>query len=154
MEILPQAEAEIREAFLWYFERSPLAADAFRTEVFDAIDGLALSADTWPADEDSVRRHVLSHFPYTVHYEVARWPSCWPWPTSGASQGIGAIVERIMSRKKHNQLTVSGELAGGVGAPGVDGAGDRARAGAGPVSAVAARCRAARCSSAQSWPPR
>lgn len=71
MEILPQAEAEIREAFLWYFERSPLAADAFRTEVFDAIDGLALSADTWPADEDSVRRHVLSHFPYTVHYEVA-----------------------------------------------------------------------------------
>lgn len=25
VEILPQAEAEIREAFLWYFERSPLA---------------------------------------------------------------------------------------------------------------------------------
>jgi len=32
VEILPQAEAEIREAFLWYFERSPLAADAFRTD--------------------------------------------------------------------------------------------------------------------------
>jgi len=71
VEILPQAEAEIREAFLWYFERSPLAADAFRTEVFDGIDGLAQSADTWPMDEDGVRRHVLSHFPYTVHYEVA-----------------------------------------------------------------------------------
>lgn len=42
--ILPAAEAETREAFLWYFERSPLAADAFRTEVFDAIDGLAASA--------------------------------------------------------------------------------------------------------------
>lgn len=71
VEILPQAEAEIREAFLWYFERSPLAADAFRTEVFDAIDGLAQSADTWPVDEDGVQRHVLSHFPYTVHYELA-----------------------------------------------------------------------------------
>lgn len=71
VEILPQAEAEIREAFLWYFERSPLAADAFRTEVFDAIDGLAQLADTWPMDEDGVRRHVLSHFPYSVHYELA-----------------------------------------------------------------------------------
>ena len=71
VEILPHAEAEIREAVLWYFERSPLAADAFRTEVFDAIDGLAQLADTWPVDEDGVRRHVLSHFPYTVHYELA-----------------------------------------------------------------------------------
>lgn len=70
VQILPQAEAEIREAFLWYFERSPLAADAFRTEVFDAIDGLAQSADTWPTDEDGVRRYVLRHFPYTVHYEL------------------------------------------------------------------------------------
>jgi len=32
IEILPAAEAEVREAFLWYFERSPIAADAFRTE--------------------------------------------------------------------------------------------------------------------------
>jgi len=71
VEILPQAEAEIREAFLWYFERSPLAADAFRTEVFDAIDGLAESADTWPVEDGGVRRHVLSLFPYTVHYELA-----------------------------------------------------------------------------------
>jgi plasmid stabilization system protein ParE len=46
VEILPQADAEVREAFLWYFERSPLAADAFRTEVVDAIDGLTQLADT------------------------------------------------------------------------------------------------------------
>jgi len=24
----------------------------------------------WPADDADVRRHVLSHFPYTVHYEL------------------------------------------------------------------------------------
>jgi plasmid stabilization system protein ParE len=68
--LLPAAEAEAREAFLWYFERSPLAADAFRTEVFDAIDSLSAHATLWPEDENGFRRHVLRHFPYTVFYEV------------------------------------------------------------------------------------
>jgi plasmid stabilization system protein ParE len=44
VEILPEAEAEIREAFLWYFERSPIAAEAFRTETLEAIDRLAVDA--------------------------------------------------------------------------------------------------------------
>jgi len=68
--LLPAAEAEAREAFLWYFERSPLAADAFRTEVFDAIDSLVTHATLWPEDENGFRRHVLRHFPYTVFYEI------------------------------------------------------------------------------------
>lgn len=70
VDILPPAEAEIREAFLWYFERSAIAADAFRTEVFAAIDGLSESAETWPVDDDGVRHYVLRHFPYTVHFGI------------------------------------------------------------------------------------
>lgn len=68
--ILPAAEAELRAAFLWYFERSPLAADAFRTEVFDAIDRLGQRADMWAGDGDGVRRCFLRRFPYTICYEV------------------------------------------------------------------------------------
>lgn len=70
VEILPEAEAEIREAYLWYFERSPIAADAFRTEAFRVIDRLARDALTWPEDEDAIRRHTLHHFPYSVFYEI------------------------------------------------------------------------------------
>lgn len=70
VDLLPEAEAEIREAFLWYFERSPLAADAFRSEVFDAMDGLADQAHMWAPDEDGIRKYILSHFPYTVYYEL------------------------------------------------------------------------------------
>ena len=70
VEILPDAEAEIREAFLWYFERSPIAADAFRTETLHAIDRLAVDPLIWPEDEDAIRRHILRHFPYTVFYEI------------------------------------------------------------------------------------
>lgn len=68
--ILPEAEAEFREAFLWYFERSPLAADAFRTEVFDKIDALAADADMWPKDENGIHFRILSRFPYTLHYDL------------------------------------------------------------------------------------
>ena len=68
--VLPEAEVEAREAFLWYFERSPLAADAFRTELFRAIDGLASTAADWPLDEDGTRRYHLQHFPCTLVYEL------------------------------------------------------------------------------------
>lgn len=68
--VLPEAESDIREAFLWYFERSPVAADAFRIEVFDAIDGLDETAANWPKDEDGIHRYHLKRFPHTVLYEI------------------------------------------------------------------------------------
>jgi plasmid stabilization system protein ParE len=52
VEVLPEAEREFREAFLWYFERSPIAADAFRSQVLVAIDGLGGRAGMWPANAD------------------------------------------------------------------------------------------------------
>jgi len=70
VEILPEAEAEIGGAFLWYLERSPIAADAFRTAILEAIDQLDNDALMWPEDEDAIRRHILRHFPYTVFYEI------------------------------------------------------------------------------------
>ncbi len=70
VEVLPEAEAEARAAFRWYFDRSPMAAEAFRVELFDAIDGLTATANDWPDDDDGTRRYHLRHFPYTVLYEV------------------------------------------------------------------------------------
>ena len=71
VEILPEAEREFREAFLWYFERSPIFADAFRTEVLEKIDDLQGDADRWPKDEDGIRFRILSkRFKYTVHYDL------------------------------------------------------------------------------------
>ena len=70
VEVLPEAEREFREAFLWYFERSPIAADGFRSHVLEAIDGLVDRADMWPENDDGFHFHVLDKFPYTVWYEV------------------------------------------------------------------------------------
>lgn len=72
VDILPEAEAEFRDAFLWYFERSPIFADAFRTEVLEKIDALENDADSWPKDEDGIHFRILQkRFKYTVHYDVA-----------------------------------------------------------------------------------
>ena len=71
VEIAPAAERDIREAFLWYADRSQLIADAFRTEVFDAIERLGTSPLGKAADALGNRRKVLHRFPYSVVYEVA-----------------------------------------------------------------------------------
>ena len=70
VEVLADAEEEAREAFLWYLGRSPIAADAFRLELLEAIDGLAITAANWPCDEDGIRKYHLKHFPYTLMYEL------------------------------------------------------------------------------------
>jgi len=68
--LLPLAEADIGEAYSWYFERSAPAAHAFRTEVFAAMDKLSVDPLMWPSDAEGVRFYILRHFPYTVHYQV------------------------------------------------------------------------------------
>ena len=70
VQILAAAEIEFRDAFHWYAERSALAADAFRAEVLDKVDGLARDADGWPSDDDGLRRRVLTRFPYTIFYDL------------------------------------------------------------------------------------
>lgn len=70
VEILPAAEAEFREAFLWYLDRSPYACDGFRTEVLDTIDALETDADAWPENELGFRYRVLDDYPYTIFYDL------------------------------------------------------------------------------------
>jgi plasmid stabilization system protein ParE len=70
VEVAPAAERDIREAFLWYADRNQLIANAFRTEVFDAIDRLGINPLGKAADTLGNRRRVLHRFPYSVVYEV------------------------------------------------------------------------------------
>ncbi len=72
VQILPDAEAEIGATYLWYFERNPQAALAFRYEALSCIDDLAESAVKWREDDDGTRRRLLRHFPYTIFYEIDR----------------------------------------------------------------------------------
>jgi plasmid stabilization system protein ParE len=68
--LAPAAESDIEEAFHWYEERDAAAADAFRTETFEAIDQLAVDPMRWRADASGNRRRLLKRFPYSIWFEV------------------------------------------------------------------------------------
>ena len=67
-DLTPQAKQEIDDAFEWYLERSPYAAQAFLDELEQAFVALSRSPTTWPAYEAGTRRYVLRSFPYSVVY--------------------------------------------------------------------------------------
>ncbi len=64
------AEKDIADGFAWLHERNQLAADAFRSRVFDAIEFIAATPLAHGADADGNRHHVVRQFPYSVFYEV------------------------------------------------------------------------------------
>lgn len=68
--LAPRVESDISDAFTWYRERNALAADAFRSDVFDAIERIATAPLAAAADEKGTRKRVLRRFPYSVVYEV------------------------------------------------------------------------------------
>jgi plasmid stabilization system protein ParE len=66
----PAARVELREARLWYEERSPLSAVAFAQEVDAAVSRIAEAPMRYPVAEHGTRRVVLDRFPYNVFYRV------------------------------------------------------------------------------------
>ena len=70
VEVAAVAESDIQDAVLWYRERNPLMADAFRAEAFDAIERVVKSPLGKAADDKGNRRRVLHRFPYSVVYDL------------------------------------------------------------------------------------
>ena len=70
IELAPEAEFDISQGFHWYRERNALAAEAFRSEVFEMIEVIGNAPLNLGADENHDRYRVLKRFPYTIWYSV------------------------------------------------------------------------------------
>lgn len=71
VEISPEAEREIVQAAQWYAQKNRLAADVFRTTVFDSIDTISHSPLSWAkVSEDGIRKFVLPRYPYSLFFTV------------------------------------------------------------------------------------
>jgi hypothetical protein len=76
VELHPEARVELRAAAIWYDERRPGLGDEFIAEVstiLDRIGEAASSFPVWPgttAAPVSIRRAVMSRFPYVVAFET------------------------------------------------------------------------------------
>ena len=68
--LLADATIEARAAFLWYGNRSEIAAERFRDELDHAMDAIAGSPDAWPTYVHATRRYLFRRFPFMVVYRV------------------------------------------------------------------------------------
>ena len=66
----PDARAELRQARVWYFERSPLSAVAFAHEVEHAASRIREAPERNPLAEHGTRKFVLQRFPFNIFYRA------------------------------------------------------------------------------------
>ena len=66
----PEAERELRAAFLWYYDRNLLAAESFQAEAAHAIDAVANNPKRWTKLTESTRRYVFPRFPFSLVYRI------------------------------------------------------------------------------------
>jgi plasmid stabilization system protein ParE len=62
VEFHPNATAEARAAFLWYFERNPVAASAFIAELDHAVSAIRSGPERWPRHLHGTRKIYFSAF--------------------------------------------------------------------------------------------
>ena len=70
VELHPDATAEARAAFLWYFERNPSAANAFIAELDQAVREIRNAPERWPRHLQGTRKFLFRRFPYSVIYRI------------------------------------------------------------------------------------
>jgi plasmid stabilization system protein ParE len=66
----PEAEAEVRSAYLWYLERSQIVAEAFQMEMDRAIQVVSENPLRWPRLTETERRYILPRFPFSLVYRT------------------------------------------------------------------------------------
>ena len=66
----PAAQAEFRQATLYYFEKSPSLASAFYSEVASAIEGIIENPYLYPEIDEDVRRCLTKRFPYAILFTI------------------------------------------------------------------------------------
>lgn len=70
IEILPEAESDIRTAYVWYFDISEVLANRFEAEVEKHLIAISKNYLHYENRYLSVRVCVLKKFPYSIHFTV------------------------------------------------------------------------------------
>jgi plasmid stabilization system protein ParE len=70
LRILSEAREEINEAFDWYFQRNPGAAEAFLAEVRRSFQQIVSHPQLYPAFTKNTRRRVVEGFLYSVIFQM------------------------------------------------------------------------------------
>ena len=66
----PDAMDETGEAYRWYADRDPEAADRFKQEIQHARSSIVRNPLMWPPYLHGTRRVILEDFPFSLVYSV------------------------------------------------------------------------------------
>ena len=70
----PNAEWELRAAYIWYLERNPIVAEAFQIEADHAVQVVSEHPERWPHLTESIQRYVFPRFPFSLIYQArSQW---------------------------------------------------------------------------------
>jgi toxin ParE1/3/4 len=67
---IPEAEADVMDAYGWYNERGQGIADEFRRSVDGCLAAIARHPSAFPIVHRELRRALLRRFPYGIFYLV------------------------------------------------------------------------------------
>ncbi len=70
--LVPEAERDVREAYLWYEGQSPGLGMEFLRCVEAALDSIGRLPLACPVVHGSYRRKLVRRFPHAVYYEAGR----------------------------------------------------------------------------------
>ena len=83
LSVRSEAEAEIQEAYQWYETQRLGLGDEFLVAVREALAAVERSPRLYPIVRGSVRRALVSHFPYSILYlaepENTTVMACFHW---------------------------------------------------------------------------
>ena len=68
--VLPEAEADLADAYTWYEERLPGLGSAFLLSVEAVIHSISRNPQLYSLVHKNVRRALVRRFPYAVFYIV------------------------------------------------------------------------------------
>jgi len=66
LEFHPEARLEALDAYEWYFERSPQAAEAFQAELEKAGRAIQEAPERYEVYLHGTRRYLMKRYPYLV----------------------------------------------------------------------------------------
>ena len=66
------AIAEAKAAYDWYAKRNPTAANAFISELDNAISQIQTGPERWTMHLHGTRKFLLRRFPYSVVYRITK----------------------------------------------------------------------------------
>lgn len=71
--ILPEAEQDVAEAYVWYEEQEIGLGEEFLRCVDACIQLIRRNSEIYPVVHESYRRAVIRRFPYAVFYEEVNY---------------------------------------------------------------------------------